>query len=114
MGTAERRLKLMKLLCRRRYETMSNLALEFSVSVRTIQRDIDEISDMIPIYVKAGKYKGGVYVLDDYTMDRMYMTSKELLLLNKVCKEMEDRLSKDEIILFQYIIQSYTMPTARK
>ena len=77
---------------------MSNLALEFSVSVRTIQRDIDEISDMMPIYVKAGKYKGGVYVLDDYTMDRMYMTTKELLLLKKVLNEMEDRIPVENIV----------------
>ena len=45
LRTAERRLKLIKLLCRRRHETIINLSKEFNVSVRTIQRDIDEISD---------------------------------------------------------------------
>lgn len=52
LGTAERRLKLIKLLCQRRHETIINLSKEFNVSVRTIQRDIDEISDILPIYVK--------------------------------------------------------------
>ena len=92
---------------------MSNLASEFSVSVRTIQRDINEISDMIPIYVKTGKYKGGVYVVDDYTMDRMYMSAKEVLLLEKVYKEMNKQFSEDEKILFKYIINSYTNPLVK-
>ena len=44
MGIAERRYEIIKLLCRRRYETIRNLAAEFGVSVRTIQRDIEALS----------------------------------------------------------------------
>lgn len=44
MGTAERRRAIMKILCRRQHETMSNLASEFSVPMRTIQRDIETLS----------------------------------------------------------------------
>lgn len=79
MGTAERRLKLMSLLCKRRHETMSNLATEFGVSVRTIQRDIDEISDMVPVYVKTGRYEGGVYMMDGYSSDWINVDGKETL-----------------------------------
>lgn len=39
MGTAERRTEIMRVLCRRRHETISNLADEFGVSTRTILRD---------------------------------------------------------------------------
>lgn len=83
-GTAERRLKLMKFLCQRRHETIINLSKEFNVSVRTIQRDIDEISDMLPIYVKTGRYNGGVYVVDGFNFDKMYMSDNEIALLEKV------------------------------
>ena len=41
MGTAERRLEIMKYLCKARFATMSDLAKKFDVSVRTIKRDID-------------------------------------------------------------------------
>jgi predicted DNA-binding transcriptional regulator YafY len=55
MGTAERRYKIMKTMCRRRYETIRNLASEFGVSMRTIQRDIEVLSETEPIYTKFGK-----------------------------------------------------------
>lgn len=44
MGTAERRDEIIKLLCRRRHETIPNLAFEFGVSERTIRRDIEAVT----------------------------------------------------------------------
>lgn len=74
MGTAERRREIIKILCKRRHETIKNLASEFGVSVRTIQRDIESLSITEPIYTQSGKYTGGVYVVDVYFVERMYMT----------------------------------------
>lgn len=54
MGTAERRYEIMKILCRRRYETIRNLASEFGVSMRTVQRDIETLSVSEPIYCNDG------------------------------------------------------------
>lgn len=59
MGTAERRLEILKILCRRRHETMRNRASEFGVSVRTVQRDIEVLSITEPVYARFGKYGGG-------------------------------------------------------
>ena len=78
MGTAERRTEIMRILCRRRHETISNLADEFGVSSRTILRDIEVLSITEPIYTKCGRYDGGIYVADDFVMNRMYMTDIEL------------------------------------
>ncbi len=113
MGTAERRLEIMKLLCRRRFVTMHDLAEEFNVSIRTIKRDIDEITFLMPLYVKSGRHEGGVYVDEDYTMDRMYMSANEIELLIKVKRMTEDKLSRDENNLFQHIIKSYSKPVAK-
>ena len=110
MGTAERRLEIMKLLCKRRYETMANLSQEFGVSFRTIQRDIDELTFLMPLYIKSGRYEGGIYVDEAYTMDRMYMRAEEINLLVKVKKLVSDKLSKNENNLFDYIIKSYSKP----
>lgn len=49
MGTAEQRTEIMRVLCRRRHETISNLAEEFGVSTRTILRDIEVLSATEPI-----------------------------------------------------------------
>ena len=71
MGTAERRYEIMKILCRRRNDTICNLASEFGVSMRTIQRDIEVLSRAEPIYTQPGKYGGGVYVVDGYSFKQL-------------------------------------------
>lgn len=118
MGTAERRKEIMRCLCIRKYETVSNLAFEFGVSERTILRDIDELSVSEPIYTQTGRYGGGVYVMDGYEYGHMYMSDRELSLLHKVrCysekKEICD-LSSDEIKTLTLMIAKYTKPNYRK
>ena len=103
----------MKTLCRKRYETMSNLSEEFGVSIRTIRRDIYELSFLMPLYVKSGRYEGGVYVDKDYTMDRMYMSIDEINLLIKVKRITTGELSEKENDLFNYIIKCYSRPLAK-
>ena len=114
MGTAERRNEIMKKLCRRRYDTIANLSSEFGVSRRTIQRDIDVLSNTEPIYTQTGKY-GGVFVVDGYSLNRMYMSLGEINVLRKL-EEMavnkEECLLNDfEIEILHNIIESYTKPT---
>lgn len=60
MGTAERRNEIMRVLCRKRHETVLNLAKEFGVSERTILRDVVALSLTEPIYTQCGRYGGGV------------------------------------------------------
>ncbi len=113
MGTAERRLAIMKQLCRVRHVTMASLAEQYNVSIRTIQRDIFELTFLMPLDIKSGRYEGGVYVIGDYTMDRMYMTEEELDLLLKVKKMVKEELSEQENRLFDLLIQTYTKPAKK-
>lgn len=112
MGTAERRTEILRVLCRRRHEKISNLAEEFGVSSRTILRDIEVLSITEPIYTQCGRYGGGVYVTDDYSMTRMYMTEQELTVLHKLSKSADERaiceLSIEENRLLKSIISQYT------
>ena len=113
MGTAERRYEIMKILCRRRYETTQKLAFELGVSTRTIQRDIESLSVSEPIFTKPGKYGGGIYVVDSYSMSRMYMTNEELDVLHKlyVAADEDTRLlTSDEKELLGSLISQYTKP----
>ena len=118
MGTAERRAEMMRILCRRRHETISNLAEEFGVSTRTILRDIEALSITEPIYTQCGRYGGGVYVIDDYAISRMYMSDRELALLHKLASFAERKivcnLTEDESSLLKTIIFHYTKPNLRK
>lgn len=81
MTTAERQLNIIKILCRRGHETTQNLADELGVSKRTIQRDIDAISIEAPVYMKKGKYGGGVYIDSSFQLDKLYFTDQERALL---------------------------------
>ena len=116
METAERRCKIMKTLCRRRHDTISNLAFEFGVSERTIQRDIEILSRTEPIYTQSGRYFGGVYVVDGYFMDRLYMTNAELGVLEKLyiaADENAELLTNDEKKLLGSLISQYSKPKSK-
>lgn len=115
MGTAERRNEIMKKLCRRRHDTITNLASEFGVSERTIRRDIDVLSTKEPIYTQTGRYNGGVYVVEGYSMQRMYMSDKELSVLHKLYIFAENRaaciLSPEELETLKHITAEYAKST---
>lgn len=118
MGTAERRSAIMKILCRRRHETIRNLAFEFGVSERTIRRDIEVLSYTEPIYTQTGRYGGGIYVVEGYSIDRMYMAQDEIVILHKLCACAESRqvcnLDTNELCTLKAMIQTYTRPTLAK
>lgn len=115
METTERRIELLKVLCRRRHDTIENLAFNFNVSTRTIRRDIEYLSRSYPLYTQAGRY-GGVYIMDGYTLDRMYMNDQELSVLKKIADALNQHpiLNSDEIQIFQSIISHYSKPTIKK
>ena len=110
MGTAERRLEILKYLCQVREAKTPQLAEKFGVSIRTIQRDILvlETTFHVPLDIRCGKYDGGVYVLGDYSFDRAYMCEEELLVLHKVQALVKEQLSEKENAILAKIIKNYT------
>lgn len=116
MGTAERRKAIMKILCRRRHETIRNLASELGVSERTIRRDIEVLSFSEPIYTQTGRYCGGVYVVDGYSIDRMYVTEEEERILHKLrhIAQQQCLLTTQELNIFIKLIENYSKPSYLK
>lgn len=112
METSERRMEIMRTLCKLRYETVENLAFKFGVSERTVRRDIEALSRNNPIYTLSGRYKGGVYVMEGYTMDRMYMNGSELNVLRKLAdtEQVKNILTIDEQKILKSIIMYYAKP----
>lgn len=116
-GTAERRTQIMKILCRRRNETVVNLAFELGVSERTIRRDLEVLALSEPIYTQKGR-AGGIYVDESYSMQRMYMTAEELRVLQKIAEQADRKvpcnLNSEERKVLDSIITLYTKPKANK
>lgn len=54
--------------------TAAELAGKFEVSVRTIYRDIDALSEAgIPIYAETGR-NGGISLMDEFVLDRVLLS----------------------------------------
>lgn len=57
--------------------TAPELAEKFEVSVRTIYRDIDALSEAgIPIYAEAGR-NGGIHLMNDFVLDKAVLSEEE-------------------------------------
>ena len=117
LKAAERRKAIMRTLCRRRHDTIQNLAFEFEVSERTLRRDIEILSYTEPIYTQRGRYEGGVHIVDGYYFDRMYMSKEELDILQKLYTyatgQETNILSSQELHILNQMIRLYTKPTCK-
>lgn len=105
MRPNERREAILKALCRRRQDTIVNLANEFGVSIRTIKYDIDELTLSHPIETIRGRYGGGVKVADGYYIGRKYLKPRQRELLLRVQTELSD----EDSILMQSILDDFTL-----
>ena len=57
--------------------TALELAQMFEVSVRTIYRDIDTLSEAgIPVWSKTGR-NGGIYIMNDFVLDKVVLSDEE-------------------------------------
>ena len=83
MTAAERRQAILEVLCLRRHETRENLANEFGVSKRTIEYDVLNLMLTYPVYTVQGN-GGGMYVTDNFRLDRPRMNEKQTALIQKV------------------------------
>ncbi len=57
--------------------TACEMAEKFDVSIRTIYRDIDALSEAgIPVYAAPGR-KGGIYLMSDFVLDKTMLSEEE-------------------------------------
>lgn len=113
-GTAERRLAIMRALCKRRHDTIPNLAIEFDVSERTMRRDVEILSLTEPIYTVPGRYGGGVYVIDSYKPSRFYLSVSQTAALENVLflarNKEKCELSKEDIEALSSLLKECARP----
>ena len=69
--------KIVYYLLEKGHTTAPELAERFEVSVRTIYRDIDALSEAgIPVYAETGR-NGGIYLLEDFVLNKALLSEKE-------------------------------------
>lgn len=109
MTANERRSAIIKALCVRRFETVSNLAFEFNVSGRTIRNDIVILSLEYPIYTTQGN-GGGIHVEENYKLGTPTLNGEEQQLLQRLLPTLN---GKDEQIM-KSILQKFGFKGDRK
>lgn len=72
-----RLLEITTILLNKKTVTAAELAERFGVSVRTIYRDIDDLSSSgVPVYTTQGSH-GGISLMEDYTVSRAALSGSE-------------------------------------
>lgn len=105
MTPSERREAILNVLCKRRQDTVENLAHEFGVSVRTIKYDIEELTLAHPIETVRGRYGGGVRVADGYYVGRKYLKPNQQELL----KKLSEQLSGNDLEVMNSILRDFAL-----
>lgn len=74
----DRMIGILSVLLQKDMVTAVELAEKFEVSRRTINRDIEGLSQAgVPVYTRQGQ-GGGISIMDNYKLNRTLMTSKEM------------------------------------
>ena len=118
MKPSERRQAILRKLIRRGSAKVPDLAQEFGVSERTIYRDVTDLSFSAPIYTKAGRYLGGIYMEPTNPDKSFYVTETEAKVLLKVydciTQKNIDALNEQDLTVFQQITELYILPKIRR
>lgn len=92
----DRLLAITMLLISKKKITAKELAEYFEVSVRTIQRDMDNLTMAgVPIFSDVGK-KGGYSIVEGYKLENNFLNANEATMLVALLKNIENLLPMDE------------------
>lgn len=92
----ERMLSIILILMNKKIVTGEELARHFEVSLRTIYRDIEKISQtIVPISALSGK-GGGFYIMDNYVLDKTILSKEEIRPLLSIINSAKAILGSNE------------------
>ncbi len=87
---------IMYILLSKETVTAAALAERFEVSVRTIYRDIDALSQAgIPVYTKKGK-NGGICLMERFVLNKMLLTQEEQQQILSALLSLEETTAQEE------------------
>lgn len=105
----ERRQHVLEAISDRRTERIENLASEFGVSRRTIERDILVLSCSYPIVTVQGA-AGGVRAMDGWHVTRRYLNDDQEALLRSLLPG----LQPDQQETMQRILSAFAKPNMKE
>lgn len=109
MSANERRNDMLMYLSAVRTASREDLAERYGVSLRTIDRDIEELTLSAPIYTQTGP-GGGIRVMDGWYASRHYLSGVQEALL----KELMKGLQTEEAEIMHSILTEFAKPQNKK
>lgn len=112
----DRLISILLTIIEKKKVTAEELSNTFEVSVRTIQRDIDDLCNAgVPIYGEVGK-NGGYHITENYKLDKNYITKKEITTLVDILSGFKDTLFKGSVrdLLSKFSIFNDSIKSNRK
>ncbi len=106
-STFERRMRIYSILMNQKIISRLELSRRLCVSDVTIGADITDLSRIVPISSKMGRY-GGVYIIDEYKRERTYLTRDE----EKVIERLITTLNGRDRELLQMVLYKFALPQA--
>lgn len=103
MNPTERRSAIFTAICWRRFDSFVNLAREFQVSERTIQRDVILLTLSYPLETVRGR-RGGVKLADWFHPADTWLNFEQIKLLRKI----EPYLPPVEQVVLKSILFQFT------
>ena len=104
MSPNERRYSIYAELRTQRHLTVGYLAEKYSVSEKTIRRDIEELTLTHPIETVRGRYGGGVKLADWYHPIQSTLSPTQIALLKKLAPSLEG----DDLVVMNSILSQFT------
>ncbi len=93
--------KIIYYLLNKGKSTATELASECEVSVRTIYRDIDNLSSIgIPVYSQKGK-GGGIFLMEEFTIDKSIISRNEQINILSALENFSSVLPNEQKILLE-------------
>lgn len=93
----DRLLSILMILINRKKVTAKELADYFEVSIRTIQRDMENLNMAgIPIYANVGK-NGGYQILDNYKLHKNFLNTNEMKVFTSILIDLEKSVPYSDV-----------------
>lgn len=108
-NTSERRQMILEYLLEHRETTRFELSNHFTVSLRTIERDILILSCSYPIITIQGG-GGGIKIADGYRLGMKYLSESQAALL----EQLSETLSGKDLEIMQSILKIFSKPASCK
>ena len=105
LSTFARRMEICSMIIQKQNISQLELSRYFSVSEKTISRDIIALSDYVSFSCNTGRH-GGFALIENYKADRVYLSHEE----EAVIRELAEQANGRKKFMLKAILHKFALP----